>query len=149
MNVLEGNGYSCAWCGNEEKQLHAHHKMYLKGKEPWDYSDLQLECLCFECHKTAHALQDGIKEQISVMSMFQSFELYGLIAADNIWHGRSTANVNSVRGKLGDEGFKLWWGGFAARFNIGPDFAIDRIHPEVVDYEYMDGIREEYKGSTE
>jgi len=68
--------------------------------------------------------QDGIKEQISVMSMFQSFELYGLIAADNIWHGRSTANVNSVRGKLGDEGFKLWWGGFAGEIQYRPDLPL-------------------------
>jgi len=51
--------------------------------------------------------------------------------------------------KLGDEGFKLWWGGFAARFHIGPDFAIDRIHPEVVDTNIWDGIREAVQGSTE
>jgi hypothetical protein len=56
LRVLERAGWACEWCGDTENQLHAHHKVYLKGHKPWEYEDSQLECLCDGCHGRAHAL---------------------------------------------------------------------------------------------
>jgi hypothetical protein len=56
LRVLEHAGWACECCGDTESQLHAHHKVYLKGHKPWEYEDGQLECLCDGCHSRAHAL---------------------------------------------------------------------------------------------
>lgn len=36
------------------KGLNVHHKYYVKGKSPWEYSDEALITLCEDCHKKAH-----------------------------------------------------------------------------------------------
>ena len=60
LEVLERAGFRCARCGNTERSLHAHHKIYLKGRKPWEYEDRLLECLCELCHETAHEQKDRL-----------------------------------------------------------------------------------------
>ena len=55
LRVLECAGWKCECCGDTEGQLHAHHKVYVRGRRPWQYDDDQLECLCDGCHERAHA----------------------------------------------------------------------------------------------
>ncbi len=43
----------CENCG-EGGRLHVHHKLYIAGREPWEYKDDQLIALCPSCHKYAH-----------------------------------------------------------------------------------------------
>ena len=54
LQVLERAGWACQACGGNTTQLHAHHKVYLKGHWPWEYPDDLLECLCDPCHDKAH-----------------------------------------------------------------------------------------------
>lgn len=55
LEVLSAAGFVCVRCGSADRQLHAHHKIYLRGRTLWDYADDLLECLCDECHDLAHA----------------------------------------------------------------------------------------------
>jgi hypothetical protein len=55
LRVLERANWTCQRCGSVDRQLHAHHKVYLRGHRLWDYPDDLLECLCERCHDLAHA----------------------------------------------------------------------------------------------
>jgi len=54
LEILNEAGFECECCGDTESQLQVHHGYYEKGKEPWEYEDETLWCLCDECHETAH-----------------------------------------------------------------------------------------------
>lgn len=38
-------------------ELHVHHKYYIVGRKPWDYSNEVLVTLCSDCHKKIHKLK--------------------------------------------------------------------------------------------
>lgn len=57
LEVLEGAGWKCSICGNDKATLHVHHKMYLKGREPWDYDAGQLASMCECCHEEWHEVR--------------------------------------------------------------------------------------------
>jgi len=51
LEVLEAAGWKCEQCEDDEETLHVHHKIYIKGREPWEYENTQLSCLCQSCHE--------------------------------------------------------------------------------------------------
>lgn len=54
LEVLQNYDFVCQSCGDGESTLHVHHKMYAKGKEPWEYELNQYTVLCWSCHKQEH-----------------------------------------------------------------------------------------------
>ncbi len=62
LEVLELADFTCEQCGSKTETLHAHHKIYRKGREPWEYELWELSCLCDSCHETWHMLKDVISE---------------------------------------------------------------------------------------
>ena len=52
--VYKKDKYKCTICGSNKRELHAHHKFYYKGREPWEYNIDELETLCVWCHKAIH-----------------------------------------------------------------------------------------------
>lgn len=60
LEVLGKSDFMCQECGDEEKQLHVHHRQYFKGRMVWEYSDDELICLCGPCHEAAHAKKDQL-----------------------------------------------------------------------------------------
>lgn len=54
LEVLDSNNFTCQLCGDSESTLHVHHKMYAKGKEPWEYELAQYAVLCKTCHQNEH-----------------------------------------------------------------------------------------------
>lgn len=54
LDVLNYNDFSCEICGDSASTLHVHHKMYAKGREPWDYELDQYSVLCKTCHSHEH-----------------------------------------------------------------------------------------------
>ncbi len=51
LKTFERDEWTCQMCGAEDKTLHAHHKYYVIGREPWDCDDYSLITLCKDCHK--------------------------------------------------------------------------------------------------
>ena len=50
----------CVRCGDgprDGKDLHVHHLLYIKDKEPWDVPEYYLVTLCVECHKLEHSIR--------------------------------------------------------------------------------------------
>lgn len=62
LEVLQRADFSCEQCGSKTDTLHAHHKIYRKGHDPWEYEDRELACLCDNCHEIWHCLKDVINE---------------------------------------------------------------------------------------
>jgi hypothetical protein len=66
LEVMNSYGFRCARCADETSQLHVHHKLYVRGREPWEYEDALLECLCSACHEKAHAAERQVRERIAL-----------------------------------------------------------------------------------
>lgn len=69
LEVLSKHEFSCEICGNGEATLHVHHKEYFKGREPWEYDNAQLACICKDCHKSEHDDIDPLKLVSSYLDM--------------------------------------------------------------------------------
>lgn len=54
LKIFKRDKFKCKECGEDKKTLHVHHKRYIRGREPWDYSDDLLLTLCESCHKLLH-----------------------------------------------------------------------------------------------
>lgn len=60
LEILNRAEFCCEICGDSESQLQVHHGYYEKGKEPWEYEDDTLWCLCDGCHENAHRGLDAV-----------------------------------------------------------------------------------------
>lgn len=56
LQILSAFGWACTKCGDEDSELHVHHKYYLPGKMPWEYPTDCYDVLCANCHKKEHGL---------------------------------------------------------------------------------------------
>lgn len=61
LEVMQINEFHCEICGDGESPLNVHHKAYFKNKEPWEYLNQQLSCLCESCHDQEHKNIDPFK----------------------------------------------------------------------------------------
>lgn len=53
LEILERDKWTCAGCKSTEKTLHVHHRLYVKGLDPWEYDSEYLLTVCDECHSAA------------------------------------------------------------------------------------------------
>lgn len=65
LQVLEAGQWRCANCRDTEKQLHVHHKRYIKGRKIWEYEVSELEVQCVDCHAEAHDQKDLIMQMMA------------------------------------------------------------------------------------
>lgn len=59
---MELAAWRCQSCGDMEEELNVHHSRYEMGKDPWDYDDSDLTCLCASCHRLAHMNPEKIRK---------------------------------------------------------------------------------------
>ena len=64
LEILERDGYSCQSCGDEDKQLHVHHKLYYYGRKVWEYEHKELVTICHDCHNCISEDLKKIKSHI-------------------------------------------------------------------------------------
>jgi len=62
LEMMNFYSFKCGHCGSADKTLNVHHRIYRKGKNPWEYEDHELQCLCEDCHERSHALHKSVKE---------------------------------------------------------------------------------------
>lgn len=54
LEIMSKCGFECQDCGNKDNQLNVHHLYYISKRNPWQYPDWALKCLCKDCHKEEH-----------------------------------------------------------------------------------------------
>lgn len=54
LRIFERDNWTCRECGDSESELHVHHIMYIKGRQPWQYEDTNFKTLCEICHSKKH-----------------------------------------------------------------------------------------------
>jgi hypothetical protein len=72
LEVMQNANFCCEGCASAEKSLNVHHKFYRRGRDPWQYNDYELMCLCEECHETWH----WVKENFNVALQGIDFAAY-------------------------------------------------------------------------
>lgn len=65
LEILNEAGFECECCGDTKSQLQVHHGYYEKGKEPWEYDDETLWCLCDRCHEDAHKGRNAVCSELA------------------------------------------------------------------------------------
>lgn len=79
LEILQRDRYECTNCGDAEKTLHVHHRLYIKGRMVWEYENDELTTLCADCHKTEHALRE-ILNRITAHPELSIDGIVGLLA---------------------------------------------------------------------
>jgi hypothetical protein len=54
LEVLQRANFECMDCCAGDITLQVHHLYYVSGREPWEYPDFALRCLCSICHGNHH-----------------------------------------------------------------------------------------------
>lgn len=65
LEILDRDEFSCTNCGDKETELHVHHAIYLKGKDPWEYEDEHLITLCAPCHEVQTHAAERLKRLLA------------------------------------------------------------------------------------
>ena len=65
LDIFDRDGFKCRNCNSNNQELHAHHLLYIKNYEPWDYPDGFIITLCNACHSEWHDVVDMIKQQLT------------------------------------------------------------------------------------
>lgn len=53
LHLFDAADWKCQGCGENTKELHAHHINYEPGIKVWDYPDENFRVYCKECHNAA------------------------------------------------------------------------------------------------
>jgi len=77
LEALESANWECDHCEESQKTLSVHHKFYVNGREPWDYSIRQLEVLCDDCHREAGDFQRNALSLFAFLSRQEMEHLTG------------------------------------------------------------------------
>jgi hypothetical protein len=54
LQIFDLRGFKCESCNNQDKQLHIHHRFYIKGRKAWEYDNDVFQVLCEICHELEH-----------------------------------------------------------------------------------------------
>lgn len=88
LEIMERDQFKCRHCRSTEKTLNVHHKVYRKGKMPWDYEDDVFVTLCEDCHKVA----EEQKERVLLMMGRSAFVDDQIAFASELIGSNSTKN---------------------------------------------------------
>lgn len=73
LEILSKNKFACEVCGDDEETLHVHHIIYHPMRDPWNYEDNELQCLCESCHKEIEEFIKRATEAIRKNAFFDPF----------------------------------------------------------------------------
>lgn len=60
LEILERDNFTCLECADTKKELHVHHRYYLRNHDPWDYENDALVTLCMDCHEDRSLIDQRI-----------------------------------------------------------------------------------------
>lgn len=70
LEILEAAQWKCEDCGDDKAELQVHHSIYIKGFQPWDYSQNTLMALCSSCHTARQQLDSIAKIRFACLLRF-------------------------------------------------------------------------------
>lgn len=50
LRIMERDNFTCRMCNDTKSTLTVHHKRYVWGRKPWEYTDKDLITFCEDCH---------------------------------------------------------------------------------------------------
>lgn len=112
LKVMEVAGFKCTHCGDKDSTLNVHHISYFKGRDPWEYDDDELVCLCEGCHESMHDMEDRLKEALHAYKVIHyqcNYSIEWLI-------GYLTAASNDGPFRIQAHDDDLWLDGFLSYF---------------------------------
>lgn len=65
LEVMGRDNFQCQSCRSKEDTLNVHHKIYKKGREPWEYESNLLVTLCRFCHEEMEIAKARLNQAIS------------------------------------------------------------------------------------
>ena len=68
LQILKRDSFTCVCCCDSTNTLHVHHKCYVKGRNPWEYPDSNLETLCVTCHALVTEAKESLEFSIEGLS---------------------------------------------------------------------------------
>ena len=60
LAIMSRAQFQCEECGSDTETLHVHHISYIAGRDPWDYDDRDLKCVCAGCHESYHEQKENL-----------------------------------------------------------------------------------------
>ena len=99
LEIMKRDDFMCRNCGDTEKTLNVDHKVYVKGRDPWDYQDDDLQTLCEDCHSRLGAARKRIAEAVGRMTSFEIVQLEAFL------ENRTVGNEITVI--IDEKGFQL------------------------------------------
>ena len=74
LEIMQRDNFTCQFCGCKDRTLHIHHKVYQKGKKPWEYENKDLITLCDKCNGYITDEKNSLYESfVSVRDDFRDF----------------------------------------------------------------------------
>lgn len=75
-----GSPNQCDDCGEDTRgPLHVHHRIYIRGRDPWEYEDSDLRLICEECHDFIHQTEQDFRAFILTLAPHQCNEMQHLL----------------------------------------------------------------------
>jgi len=111
LDVLNEADFQCEICNDSESTLHVHHKHYIRGREPWEYDNEQLVCLCMHCHQNQHDLDASFQDLLSRIPIDGpgcKDEVFLLLAGFLGYKVNLIHKYQQIIYKAGDDA-SLWW----------------------------------------
>ena len=69
LEIMGKAGFKCQKCGDGNEELHVHHIKYRSGRQPWEYKDSELICLCHVCHAEEHKRGKVAPSEAPIMTL--------------------------------------------------------------------------------
>lgn len=79
LEVMSLSHFQCDNCGDADTTLNVHHKFYISGRDPWEYENHELQCLCEPCHQSIHAMGERLNSTIQKYKAHESYDPHILI----------------------------------------------------------------------
>lgn len=126
LEMLNAAGWACTACGNDDNQLHVHHRQYFKGRMAWEYADHELAVLCNDCHGSEHYDDELLKRTLSLvpLGMCPTFNALALLAG---FFGHDVTAVANLADEIGVDARLRLIGAIAARLRAIPDERMEEV----------------------
>lgn len=69
LEIMQRDDFKCHYCGDATEQLEIHHVVYLGNRQPWEYEDEHLICICHSCHSEEERMKSEDGMLIGMFSM--------------------------------------------------------------------------------